>query len=391
MVSARVLVSDAETPAAVAVVRSLGRAGHRVTALAATRPAAAAASRHCRGAVRVPCSEADPAGWSARLAHLLERPRFDVFLPVTDTAILLAARVRDAFHASVRCGFPTAGDPGPLLDKPAVLDRAAALGIPVLPRREGDALPDAPLPAVLKPGRSRTISGDRVRSATARVLGRASDLAAAADRLRAAGFDAYAEPWIPGEGRGVFLLLADGEALARFAHRRIRESGPLGGPSAVCESDAADPALEAAAVALARDLGVSGPFMAEFRGRGEDAVLLEVNARYWGSLGLAIDAGVDFPRLHVAALLGIRARGPVAWRAGLRRRNLAFDMRHAALVLRGPPAGLDVPWPGRLGAVVRVLGEKARGLVHSRYDPAPGRAHLIGLLGKAFKGAEGNG
>jgi hypothetical protein len=164
----------------------------------------------------------------------------------------------------------------------------------------------------------------------------------------------------------------------------VREGGPLGGPSAVCESVAPDPRREEAAVALARDLGVEGPFMAEFRGAGDEYVLLEVNARYWGSLGLAVDAGVDFPRLHVAALLGETARGPISWRTGLRRRNLALDVRHAALVLHGRPRGLDLPWPGRLATVARLLGENARGLVRSRYDPAPGRALLLGLIRRVF-------
>ena len=43
MVTARILLSDAETPAALAVARSLGRAGHRVSVLASSRHAPAAA------------------------------------------------------------------------------------------------------------------------------------------------------------------------------------------------------------------------------------------------------------------------------------------------------------------------------------------------------------
>lgn len=380
MVIARVLVSDAETPAALAVVRSLGRAGHEVRTLAASPHAAAAASRWCAGAFRTPDATRAPDAWSSRLLDLLRRPGFDVFLPVTDTAILLADRARRDLPPALRVGWPTAGDPGRVLDKTAVLDRAAALGIPVPGRREGEEIATAPLPAVLKPRRSRAILEGAVRAATASVHADAASLAAAAARLEASGLGAYAEPWVPGSGHGVFLLLAGGEVRARFAHRRVREGGPLGGPSAVCESVAPDPRLEDAAVALARDLGADGPFMAEFRGAGDDLVLLEVNARYWGSLGLAVDAGVDFPRLHVASLLGETARGPVVWRTGLRRRNLALDLRHTALALRGRPRGLDVPWPGRFAAVAHLLGENARGLVRSRYDPAPGRALLLGLI-----------
>jgi len=378
----RVLVSDGETPAAVAVVRSLGSAGHRVWALAASRHAAAAASRWCRGAVAVPDAAIDPAGWRARVGPLLARRRFDLFLPVTDAALLLAAGLGPV-RALVGGPIPEGLDA--LLDKTRVLDRAAALGIPVLPRRTGDSIGASPLPAVLKPRRSRVRTAGGVRAATAAVFCDRDALARAAAALERAGFGAYAEPWVPGPGRGIFLLLHRGEVLARFAHRRVREASPLGGPSAVCESAPADPRREELSAALARDLGVGGPFMAEYRGEGDDAVLLEVNARYWGSLGLAVDAGVDFPRLHAAALLGRPERGPGSWPVGLRRRNLVFDLRGLAGVLRGRPRGLDVPWPGRLRTLRRVLGERAGGLVRRPADPAPGRAHLLRLLGRALR------
>ena len=36
--------------------------------------------------------------------------------------------------------------------------------------------------------------------------------------------------------------------------------------------------------------------------------LMEVNGRFWGSLQLAIDSGVDFPRILVACALGEKSR-----------------------------------------------------------------------------------
>lgn len=41
---------------------------------------------------------------------------------------------------------------------------------------------------------------------------------------------------IKGPGIGMFLLMKDGNVLARFAHRRIREKPPSGGVSVLCES-----------------------------------------------------------------------------------------------------------------------------------------------------------
>src|SRR5678815_1154177 len=92
----------------------------------------------------------------------------------------------------------------------------------------------------------------------------------------------------------------------RFAHRRIREKPPSGGVSVLSESVAADPETVRKSLALLSALDWNGTAMVEYK---QDRVtgqryLMEINGRFWGSLQLAIDAGVDFPALLVAAALG---------------------------------------------------------------------------------------
>ena len=380
--TARILVLDGIAPAAVAVVRSLVRAGHATDVLTAGRHTPAAAVRGCRRGLGAPSPDRDPSGWMDAVRRIVAERRYDVLLPVSDVTQILLRRVAADLPEGTTAALPVPRDRDleALHDKTAVLDRAAALGIPVLERWTGADVASAPLPAVLKPGRSRRVGEGAAVGATARVIGDRAELERAAAELTEAGLGAYAEPWVPGEGRGVFLLIDGGEVTARFAHRRIREASPLGGPSAVCCAVAVDARLEEKAIALALDLGVSGPFMAEFRGE----FLLEVNARYWGSLGLAIDAGVDFPALHVASLLGEPSRGPDRYAVGARARNLAFDLRYLFGTLRGRPPSLDVPWPSPVAAIRDFLGERATGMVHADDDPAPSRAHALRLVGRSI-------
>jgi hypothetical protein len=65
-------------------------------------------------------------------------------------------------------------------------------------------------------------------------------------------------------------------------------------------------------------LGWRGPVEVEFL---EDASgglwLAEINPRYWASLALAIEAGVDFPRLHVELAAGLRPRPSGSYRTDL--------------------------------------------------------------------------
>src|SRR5262249_48593048 len=117
-------------------------------------------------------------------------------------------------------------------------------------------------------------------------------------------------------------------------HRRIREKPPWGGVSVLSEAIAPDPELLAGSERLLAELALTGVAMVEFRRTPGDGVyLMEVNPRLWGSLQLAIDAGVGFPSLLVALHRGdpLPATRP---RLGIRTRWLLGDVDHLLIGLR---------------------------------------------------------
>jgi predicted ATP-grasp superfamily ATP-dependent carboligase len=142
------------------------------------------------------------------------------------------------------------------------------------------------------------------------------------------------QEYVPGIGEGLFLLADRGRTLIRFAHRRIREKPPTGGVSVLRESIEPDPTLLASAETLLAALDWTGVAMIEFR-RAPDgrAVLMELNPRLWGSLQLAVDAGIDFPSLLVALSRG-EAVAEVRARVGVRSRWLLGDLDHLLISLR---------------------------------------------------------
>jgi hypothetical protein len=62
--------------------------------------------------------------------------------------------------------------------------------------------------------------------------------------------------------------------------------------------------------------------------------LMEVNTRFWGSLQLAIDAGVDFPWLLYQLACDTRPDAVAEFRPGIRLRWLLGDIDSLYLTLR---------------------------------------------------------
>ena len=65
--------------------------------------------------------------------------------------------------------------------------------------------------------------------------------------------------------------------------------------------------------------------------------LIEANPRFWGSLQLAIDAGVDFPYLLYQVAMGAVPDPLTNFRIGVKSRWLLGDLDHLYLAMRGFP------------------------------------------------------
>jgi predicted ATP-grasp superfamily ATP-dependent carboligase len=266
-------------------------------------------------------------------------------------------------------------------DKVRLMELAASLAVPIPPgfAAEGDVLRDARLerlsyPLVLKPARSRYFEGGRWRSASVAIVPdrRALERVLGTVPAFSGGRRFLVQEWVPGEGRGVFVLAHAGEIDCVFAHRRLREKPPWGGKSTLCEVATADPVLVKHSAALMAALGWSGVAMLEYRYDPEsgNSWLMEINGRYWGSLELAIAAGVDFPWLHVRReLLGLPP-GAVTIDPDVRMLWLLGDLDQ--FLIRLKTRGLR-EFPGILGDALRRTrsGHRMSYDTFSTDDPGP--------------------
>jgi predicted ATP-grasp superfamily ATP-dependent carboligase len=365
----RVLVTDADTHKALAIVRALGRQ-HEVWTATKGRMALAAWSKYTQKHLTYAFErDVDMAGWV--LSVCLEN-KISIVIPPEESSSLLLAREAERFALyGVRVGALPLDSLERMIDKTRTLEAALSTGIPVpptqLPERHSDVLDAAQhlgYPVVVKPRSTRYWNGSRFVESSA--IGYANSDEQLSRLIRR--FDPHMPPpivqkFIPGEGIGVCMLMGnDGEILAEFAHRRLRDYRPTGSGSVLRQSIAVTPPLRNLSLALLRSLGCRGVAMVEFRtdNRTDDIYLMEVNGRFWGSLQLAIDAGVNFPALLVDWIAGEHIQKP-AYETGVIVRWWAGDFIRTLRVLKGRPSGFTGTFPTRLSAIREFLGPQPRG------------------------------
>jgi predicted ATP-grasp superfamily ATP-dependent carboligase len=362
--SGRILLTDGDERATLAAARSLVAAGCEVHVIAPQRRSLAGSSHGVHAHIVSSDPLTAPDAYAQAVFALTRQLSIDVLLPVTDGAL------EPILHASASRP-PATALPSPSLesyriasDKVATLGLARDAGLAVPPTvivTDGKA-PRPPVPAdwfpvVLKPHRSVVIEPGGTRRRVGVEFARsATELTAKLDQLPAAAFPVAVQRRVVGEGEGLFLLRWNGRTVAAFAHRRLREKPPWGGVSVYRESIQPPPPLLAAGERLLTALGWQGVAMIECKrdlATGEH-VLMEINGRLWGSLQLALDAGVDFPALLVRCARGEVVHGPAPYRTGIRSRWFWGDVDHLYLRLRRPDADLPpgLP-PTRLGALLQ--------------------------------------
>jgi len=370
----RILVTDSGTRSGLAAVRSLGRAGHEVIVAGVRHPSLAGASRYAAALETYPDPARDAAGFLTALEEICTRRAIEVVLPMTEVTTLLVTGAQHRLPC--RVPFPSADVVARASDKAAVVALAADLGVPV-PRTRvihaaGEAqalLTELPWPVVIKPARSRVRRGDGWLSTGVSYAHDAADLTSRLAALAPEVFPVLLQERIQGAGVGVFACFDEGRPVALFAHKRLREKPPSGGVSVLCESAPLDPVLAGHTEKLLGALGWRGVAMVEFKRDDRDgsARLMEINGRFWGSLQLSIDSGIDFPVLAVALATGTRPATPAPYRLGVRSRWLAGDLDSLLLRLGRSRHELDLP-PGAPGRWRGLWDFLHFGGAHLRYE-----------------------
>lgn len=345
----RILVLDGNQRASLAAVRSLGSKGLWVAVGETTPNSLAGLSRFCSQTVQYADPYSSPRQFFSDVLQQVKALRITFLLPITEAATYILLAYRTELPEEVILPLPHTEAVEQLANKNNLFGLAREQGIPipdtVVCQNAAEGLAALnnirQYPVVLKPFKSNVLQDDAI-VATQVVIAKTAEEAKRA--LHTYAFFEYPftlQSFIEGTGQGIFALFNHGKPICYFAHRRLREKPPGGGVSVLSESAPVNEKLKVSATRLLHTVQWHGVAMVEFRVSADGTgYLMEVNPRFWGSLQLAIDSGIDFPWLLYLVSTGAELPD-IHWRHR-RVRWLLGDLDRLYLVLKAPSSTYSV-------------------------------------------------
>jgi predicted ATP-grasp superfamily ATP-dependent carboligase len=342
----KVLVTDGHWRKTLALVRSLGRKGVRVTVGERTFLNTSFFSKYCSRRLVYPSPRRYPDQFIEFIIKEIKKNQYECLFPMEEETLLLLAKHQSEISKYTYLLIPNLQKIEFVRDKGNLIQFAETHGIPTpktlyepptpepckvqgsgpVPNVVQGSGPDTgavqdfrpkssvvqespasdvvqglashidsiPLPAVIKP---RISSG----SFGIAYVKKREDLVPFYQRIHTRYPFPLIQEWIPdGGGTFGFSALFDeaSNVKAAFVHKKLRMYPVEGGPSTLREG-VEHPQVMELGLSLLRSLNWVGVAMAEFKVDPRDGIpkLMEVNPRFWGSLHLAIASGVDFPYL----------------------------------------------------------------------------------------------
>lgn len=387
-VKKRIFVVDGDTRKTLSIVRSLG-ATNTVFVLSKKSFSIASASKYCAKAFL-----RDDGELVDQVIKLCTLHEMQFLIATQEETLIRLARAHARIAEVVTPTFPVFEVLDFAFDKSKTLEIAQAcdLLIPktIFPCCRSEILclsREIGFPLVLKPHRSVSIEGENTFTATGPVYARnEQELEEALRALPMHIGVPMIQEYVQGTGVGGFFLMnKQGEIVSEFAHERIRDVNPKGSGSCFRKSIFVDNEVRKLSTRLLKAMEWEGVAMVEYRRTPEGKYyLMEVNGRFWGSLDLARQSGINFPE-NLVRIYNSESVSACEYKSNIYVRWLLGDVLRTLRILRGKPSGYPGKYPSRFEGLREWLDRRnftARLEVLKLHDPLPFLAEVLSVIGR---------
>ncbi len=377
-----VLITDGENRIALSILRSLARRNIETAVAVEDQKALSSYSRYCRNRILCPSSSRDVNGFKATFRQLVRKKGFDCLFPVTDTSLIAVSEHRDALGPCVERSLPGHESVKKAYDKSLTLLAADEEGIPI-PRtffvrsiaQLKDAAKKVTYPAVIKPRWSWIWNQGKSLYSRGSYVNSPSELLSSYGAIHASFPFPLVQEYVPGKNFSVAVIVDHCEPRVGCCIKVHRTSPVTGGNSVLRETVQLDPKMAKYAFALLKKLEWHGVAEVEFKVDSRDSTpkLMEINGRFWASLQVAIDSGIDFPYLLYRLVTEGKTESVFSYKMGVKGRWLIGDVENLLSVLRGKPR-IKALRVGKLRTILNFLKFYEKDLHYDDFsadDPMP--------------------
>lgn len=301
-----VFITDGLLRKSLSTTRSLGKRGIQTIVGEKSGFSPSGFSKYCSKRVKYPNPQSQPQLFMEWLVHLLQSENQPIFLPMDDAVLDVVMNHRDEITKASKCLLPSKSSYEVAADKYETMQLAKqqkiASPITYLVRDVEDLSmigETAAFPLIMKPRKSSGSRGIRKVQNKEELLPLFSEIQQDYPEI-------VVQEFIPLGDRYDVCLLFDrnSEVKATFVQKELRHFPVAMGPSTVQESVIYDDLIERS-IQLLKPLRWKGIVEVEFMmdSRTNQPKVLEINPRFWNSLDLAVQSGMDFPYLLVQLCL----------------------------------------------------------------------------------------
>jgi predicted ATP-grasp superfamily ATP-dependent carboligase len=273
--------------------------------------------------------------YAKAVEKIVKKMKFNVFFPVFEWSLIPVSKNRDKISSYVKLPIASHESILKCFDKLSTIKLAIENDVPI-PRTYfvhnsaelKKISKEITYPAVVKPRWSMVWKNDRALHRRSGFVNSVAELVATYNSIHRYFPFPLIQEYVPGVNYSVAALYNEGRPRAFCCIKVHRAWPPTGGNSCFRESVQLDSEMRRYSETLLKALDWHGIAEVEFRVDSRDNVprLMEINPRFWGSLSVAVKAGVDFPYLLYRMTMDGDVKGVFNYKVGVKGRYFEQDL-----------------------------------------------------------------
>jgi predicted ATP-grasp superfamily ATP-dependent carboligase len=361
-----VLLTDGDLKVTFPVLRTLAMKGIETGVAATHSRAMSFYSKYCKNKLLYPSPRENLTLFLNCFQKIVKKTDYDILFPIGEWTLVPVSENREKIISHIKLPLPSKEAMRKTFDKSLTVKLAQEENVPIPKTFHIENLRDLKevskrirYPAVIKSRRSWVWNRDKTNIwvSRPRYVNSPQELVSTYKTMHSEFPYPIIQEYVPGLPYHVGVLCSHSRLRAICCIKEHRTIPVTGGYATLRETVELDQRMKEYALRLLRALNWHGVAEVEFKLDPRDSVprFMEINGRFWGSLELAMAAGVDFPYLLYLLAVDGDVKPVLNYKVGIKRRWLEGDFIYILNVLKNVDWHPNVEYPDKWHALAEFL------------------------------------